>query len=383
MCDTPSILRRMEFRAEQDTLAGVLTIAQRATAGTSSSRLALTGLHLTVEGNTLTAVGTDLDRRLTVEAEVQGITDGQALIPARLLCDVVKALPDGAIEVSVGEDSALVRAGAAEFSLRVQNVEDFPQSQEPDDLESPVTIPSADLTEALEQVVMVASSDDSRPILTGILLEGVDQDGQLLLVSTDSYRLARRVFDGADLGEDKKVLLPAKAADDLLRLLNPKDEDETVEMQLAKHHAIFRVGTTTLMTRLIPGDFPNYRGLIPEGKLPTRVTLDKSLMLAAVNRVRVLAQDSTPLRLKITENEMQLKALTQDVGQAEETIPHEGIEGPNIEAAFNPSYFRDGLEAIHEDRVILSLTDNVKPVTLTGAEEASTYLYLLMPVRVA
>ena len=375
----------MEFRAEQDTLAGALTTAQRATAGPSSARPALAGLHLTLEGNTLTAVGTDLDRRLTVEAEVQGVTDGQALIPARLLCDVVKALPDGAIEMSVGDDSSsvLVKGGAAEFSLRVQDVADYPQNPEPDDLETPVTIPSTDLTEALEQVVMAASSDDSRPILTGILLEGVDQDGQLLLVSTDSYRLARRVFDGADLGDDKKVLLPAKAADDLLRLLNPKDKDETVEMQLAKHHAIFRVGTTTLMTRLIPGDFPNYRGLIPEGKLPTRVTLNKSLMVAAVNRVRVLAQDSSPLRVKITENEIQLKALTQDVGQAEETIPHEGIEGPNIEAAFNPNYFREGLEAIHEDLVTLSLTDNVKPVTLTGASEDSMYLYLLMPVRVA
>ena len=376
----------MKFRCERDTLLEALTVAVRATAGASSSRAALTGVHLELMGEALTVTGSDLDLTLSVTAEVAGEADGAAVTPARLLTDVVRAIPAGSVEFSVTEGEALIVAGSSEFSIRLIPEEDYPQlafQQEGSEADgtgpfSPaVTFDGPEFRGALSQVVRSASTDDSRPILTGVLMAS-DAEGLLRLVSTDSYRLSVRDLESsAILGERQKVLVPGRALGELQRLIADSDE---VTLKLADHYAQFVVGTVHLTTRLIPGDFPNYQGLIPTSH-PNCLTAGREQLLEVVRRVRLLAQDSTPVRLVMNEGTLEVVAITHDVGKANESMEIR-YAGEELTVAFNPTYLIDGIEATTGEEITLETADAVKPALLRSVDDEG-FLYLLMPVRVS
>lgn len=376
----------MKFRCERDTLLDALSVAVRATAGASSSRAALTGAHLDLAEGVLTATGSDLDLTLSVTAEVLGAADGAAVTPARLLTDVVRAVPAGAVEFSVTDGEASIVAGSSEFSIRLIPKEDYPQlsftqeageAGESASFSPAVTFSGAEFRDALSQVVRSASSDDSRPILTGVLMAS-EGEGRLRLVSTDSYRLSVRDLEGsAILGEHQKVLVPSRALGELQRLIADSDE---VTLRLAEHYAQFGVGNVQLTTRLIPGDFPNYQGLIPAGH-PNCLTADREQLLEVVRRVRLLAQDSTPVRMVMRNGSLEVIAITHDVGKANESM-EAGYTGEDLTVAFNPGYLIDGIEATTGEEVTLETADAVKPALLRSVGDEG-FLYLLMPVRVS
>lgn len=376
----------MKFRCERDTLLNALTVAVRAAAGISASRAALTGAHLGLEGGTLTVTGSDLDLTLSVTGDVAGMADGAAVTPARLLTDVVRAVPAGAVEFSVTDGEASIEAGSSEFSIRLIPEEDYPQLSFKEEASeggnsvafSPaVTFGGAEFRDALSQVVKSASSDDSRPILTGVLMASEDE-GRLRLVSTDSYRLSVRDLEGSSiLGEHQRVLVPSRALGELQRLIADSDE---VTLKLAEHYAQFVVGNVQLTTRLIPGDFPNYQGLIPASH-PNCLTADREQLLEVVKRVRLLAQDSTPVRLVMSEGNLEVIAITHDVGKANEAMEAR-YAGEDLTVAFNPGYLIDGIEAATGGEVTLETADAVKPALLRSVGDEG-FLYLLMPVRVS
>ena len=376
----------MKFRCERDTLLEALTVAVRAAAGASSSRAALTGAHLDLAGGTLVVTGSDLDLTLSVTADVAGMTDGAAVTPARLLTDVVRAVPAGSVEFSVSDGEASIVAGSSEFSIRLIPEEDYPQLSFKEEgnedgssvaFSPAVTFSGAEFRDALSQVVRSASSDDSRPILTGVLMAS-ESEGRLRLVSTDSYRLSVRDLEGSSiLGEHQKVLVPSRALGELQRLIADSDE---VTLKLADHYAQFVVGSVQLTTRLIPGDFPNYQGLIPEGH-PNCLTADREQLLEVVRRVRLLAQDSTPVRLVMSDGGLEVIAITHDVGKANEAMEVR-YAGEELTVAFNPGYLIDGIEAATGGEITLETADAVKPALLRSVGDEG-FLYLLMPVRVS
>jgi DNA polymerase-3 subunit beta len=377
----------MKFRCERDALLEALMVAVRAAAGASSSRAALTGAHLDLADGTLVVTGSDLDLTLSVTTDVAGEADGAAVAPARLLTDVVRAVPAGSVEFSVTDDGeASIVAGPSEFSIRLIPEEDYPQLAFKDErtqdgasvaFSPAVSFDGLEFREALSQVVKSASSDDSRPILTGVLMTA-ESEGQLRLVSTDSYRLSVRDLEGSSiLGEHERVLVPSRALGELQRLIADSDE---VTLKLAEHYAQFVVGAVQLTTRLIPGDFPNYHGLIPTNH-PNCLTVNREQLVEVVRRVRLLAQDSTPVRLVMSSENLEVIAITHDVGKANESMDAQ-YEGEDLTVAFNPGYLIDGIEASTGDEVTLHTADAVKPALLRS-EGNESFLYLLMPVRVS
>ena len=376
----------MKFRCERDTLLDTLAVAVRAAAGASSSRAALTGAHLDLAGDTLTVTGSDLDLTLSVTAEVAGETDGAAVTPARLLHQVMGAVPAGSVEFSVTDGEASIVASSSEFAIRLIPEEDYPQlafqqeggeSADAVAFSAAVTLDGQEFRDALGQVVKSASTDDSRPILTGVLMASED-DGVLRLVSTDSYRLSVRDLEGSEiLGERQKVLVPGRALGELQRLIG---DSEGVALKLAEHYAQFVVGAAQLTTRLIPGDFPNYQGLIPTSH-PNRLIADRERLLEVVKRVRLLAQDSTPVRLEMSEDSLEVMAITHDVGKANESM-EVSYTGEELTVAFNPGYLIDGIEAAAGEQITLETADAVKPALLRSVGDEG-FLYLLMPVRVS
>jgi len=370
----------VKFRCERDVLVEALGTAGRAVVAKGSGPAALAGVHLRVERDELSLAGVDRDLTIQTHVTVAGLGDGAVVLPSRLAVDIVRALEPGAVTMESAEDDVVrISSGRSQFSVRSLPVEEFPRLLAPGG--SPVTLEAAALAGALRQVVRAASTDNDRPVLTGVLMAATDTG--LRLVATDSYRLAVRDLGGVGvLAEGQKVLVPSRALNELQRLL-PGDGGE-VALRLGAHDATFRVGQVALTTRLIEGEFPNYRGLIPSG-YPNRLVVSREGLLDAVRRVKLLARDATtPVRIALRADGIELTVITTDWGTATEDVDAK-YEGVEMTVAFNPQYLVDGAEAIATDEVLLETLDALKPATLrpVGAAEGGDYLYLLMPVRVS
>ncbi len=362
----------MKFRCERDELVEALGTAGRAVANRGGALPVLSGVRLELEANLLRLTGSDLDLTISVTAEVAGEGDGVAVMPAKIASDVVRSLDPGRVEISVDGDEAQITSGRFSSSIRLLPADEFPRLASPAD--NAVTLDAGDLASALSQVVPAASSDDARPILTGVLMAA--EGGGLRLVATDSYRLAVRDLEGrAVLDEGQSVLVPSRALRELVRALGDGD----VTLRLGEREATFEVGTTRVTTRLIEGEFPNYRGLIPS-TYPNRMVVARDALGDAVRRVRLMAREATPVRLTMSSAGLELDAVTQDVGQASEAVDAT-FEGSELTVGFNPEYLLDGIEVAPGDEVTLETTDANKPAVLRASGRGD-FLYLLMPVRI-
>ncbi len=355
-------------------LVDALNTAGRAVSPRGAGQPALAYLRLELNGDDLMLTGSDLDLTISVSVEVAGVEDGVAAVPAKLLSDVVRAVEPGAVEVAGNGGDAHITAGRSQFTLRTFPADEYPQLDEVGG--DGVSIDATALGEALRQVVPAASSDDSRPILTGVLM-AAEPDG-LRLVATDSYRLSVRDLPGASvLKEEQSILVPSRALTELARLLA---HAEQATVYLGDRDASFEVDNVRVTTQLIAGDFPNYRGLIPESN-PNKLTVGRLALLDAVRRVRLLAQEATPVRLGMSSDGLELVAMTQDVGQAHESVDA-SYEGEDLTVAFNADYLSVGLDVAPGDEVTLETVDALKPALLRAPDHPE-FLYLLMPVRVS
>ena len=364
----------MKFRAERDALLEAITTAGRAAATRGTALPALTGVRLEVAGDQLHLAGTDLDVTIQVQMQISNGDAGVCVIPARLATDIVRGLDPGAVSFEVDENEARIAAGPTHYAVRVLPPEEFLRLPQPSG--DAVTLAASDFADALRQVVPAASRDEARPILTGVLMAA--EAGGLRLVATDSYRLSVRDLPGTSvLQEGQTVLVPSRALSELNRVVAGADQ---VTLRLASDEASFEVGSTRLTTRLIEGDFPNYRQLIPQS-YPNRLIVGKEPFLNAIRRVKLLAKDATPIRLTLQGDGLELVAVTQDVGQARESLEAK-YEGAEMVVAFNPEFLIDGVEAATGDEIQLDTLDALKPATVRSTENPN-FLYLLMPVRVS
>ncbi len=363
----------MKFRCERDTLIAALSKAGRAVTTKAGPVAGLSGVLLDLSGDSLAVTGSDVDLTIAARVTVSGTENGTALVQARLLTDVVRALDLGAVEVELADQTLRVCAGRSEFSLRTMPPGDFPRI--PLLGEATATVDGPSLVSGLRQVIPAASHDESRPVLTGALL--MSRGSGLRVVATDSYRLAQRDLESVamDVGE-KGVLVPARALDEVARLVVG---DVRVGVQLDERTVLFEVGDTRLSARLINGDFPSYEGLIPTDH-PNRLVTDRKLLLDAIRRVRLLAPAQRSMRVRMQADSLTLSATAQDVGEATEEVSAV-YDGEELLIAFNAEYLHDGVEVLDSDEILLLTADSLKPALLQSPD-TDDFVYVLMPLRV-
>ncbi|MGH9047334.1 MAG: DNA polymerase III subunit beta [Acidimicrobiales bacterium] len=370
----------MKFRSERDALVDVLSTVGRAVGGRGVSSIVLSGVLLVCDGNKLTGTGTDLDLTIRMEQEVIGLEDGSCVVPARLATEIVRSLEAGAVTFEAGEERVEISSGRSRFGLRTFPAVEFP-TVAPADAGGYVL--GAALVEGLRQVVRAASTDDARPLLTGVLM--TTEDEVVRLVATDSYRLALRdLRDTKAIPDTPEVLVPARALAELQRLPGLAaggDDDAGIAVTSGSHEITFRVGSVEIRTRLLDGSYPDYRQLIPN-QYPNRLHVGKESLLGALRRVRLLVRDNTtPVRLSMRQGGVDLSVVSQEVGEASETVDGD-FTGEDLVIAFNPSYLIEGVEAVADDEVIIETADPSRPATVRAAQR-DDYRYLLMPVRVS
>ncbi len=365
----------MKLTTKREDLVAKLSIVSRAVS-TRAATQALSGVLLTAAEGRVTLSATDLDMGLETTLEAEVTAPGSVLLPGRLLAEVARSLAAATVEIELreAEHDVEIRSGSSSFHLRVLPAEDFPKLPAPG--EAPLKIPAKELGASIELVARAASRDDMRPVLTGVFVAAAGRE--MTMVATDSYRLAvKRTELESELGGEIDANIPARALRELGRILSTEGVEEAT-VSLLPNQAVFEAGAIVLTTRLIEGQFPNFRQLLPES-YEHDVRLPRSDFLEVARRVSQLAQRNAPLRLSFAPGELTVAAETPDVGDAEETMPA-AFEGEPLEIGFNPEFLKEGIESVEGEEVLLRLISPLRPGLLQPVE-GEDFRYLVMPIR--
>lgn len=335
----------------------------------------LAGILLRAGGGRLELAATDMEISLRSSLGAEVASEGAVVVPSKLLADLVRLLP--AEEVSVehrsGEGVVEIVSGAASYKLHTYNAEDFPRLPETAGVEL-MSVDAGAVLETAGRVGRAASRDESRPVLTGILVRFEGQN--LVMAATDSYRLAVKETSMGSSGPELDAIVPARALGELTRIAQGADG---LQVGVLENQVIFVTDGVLLTTRRIEGQFPNYRQLLPE-TFEHELALPRDELLDVVRRVSVMAQRNAPIRMRFAEGELTVSAQTQDVGEARETLPAPFAADP-LEIGFNPEFLRDGIESVEGDELRLKLISSLRPAVIQG--EGNDFSYLIMPIRLA
>jgi DNA polymerase III subunit beta len=346
-------------------------------ASTRSAIQALSGVQIAAMAEACELRATDMDVGLRVPLAAELIRDGIVVLPARLLLDVVRSLPaqEVSLELRPAQQDVELVSGSATFDIRTLRADDFPPFPEPDP-DQTVSVPAGAFVSTALKVAGSASRDETRPVLTGILVSASERE--LSMVATDSYRLSvKQTAFEEPLSRSFEVNVPARALQELARVAVHAQE-ESLQVAVQRNQIVFVLGRTILSSRLIEGQFPNYRQLLPEG-FEHELRVASGELTEVVRRISLLAQKNAPLRLAFAPGELTVSAQTPDVGEARESLPV-AFEGEPLEIGFNPEFLRDGLEAIEEGDVLFKLISPLRP-GLIEAADGSGFQYLIMPIR--
>ncbi len=361
----------LQITCDRDELAAKLALVARAVS-TRTAVQVLGGIRLAVEGEELQLAATDMELSLRTAVKAHVAADGVAVVPGKVLVDLVRLLPPGEVSLETRDASLVVSTGSYSSRLHTYAAEDFPRLPDTSLPLTPLDAPS--LLATIERVARAASRDESRPVLTGILVRF--EGSTLVMAATDSYRLSMKETALPQPGPELEAIIPARALAELQRIAAGA---ETIEVGVHENHVVFHAAGVWLTTRRIDGQFPNVRQLMPES-FEVQLTLPRAELLDVVRRAAVMAQRNTPLRLRFADGELTVSAQSQDVGETRETLPV-AYTGDPLEIGFNADFLREGLESVPSDEIDLKLINPLRPGLITAEGEA--FWYLIMPIRLA
>ncbi len=362
----------MKVVCQRDELSQKLGVVARAVSTRASVQI-LSGVLLRAEGGRLHLAATDMELSLRSSLDAQVGGDGAVVVPGRLLVDLVRLLPESevTIEHRIDESVVHITSGPSTSTLHTYAAEDFPRLPDLDAVGT-FTVDRESLLDTVSRVARSASRDESRPVLTGILVRF--EAGKIVMAATDSYRLSVKETELAGEVPELEAIIPARALAELARIAQ---SGETVELGVHENQVVFAADDVWLTTRRIDGQFPNYKQLLPEA-FEHELTLPRNELLDVVRRVGVMVQRTSPIQLRFAEGELTVFARTQDVGEAKESMPVQ-YTGDAMEIGFNAEFLREGIESIGAEDISLKLISPLRPAVIDGGEDDPTYL--IMPIR--
>jgi DNA polymerase-3 subunit beta len=367
----------LRITVSKDDLVGALGVVSRAVSTRTSVQI-LSGILLEAQGGELRLAATDMELSLRANVTAQLDGDGAIVLPGKTFADIARLLPSDevTIEHKATESVVHVTAGTASYTLHTYNPEVFPRLPELGSVQT-FSVDRELLLETITRVARAASRDESRPVLTGILVSFTG--GKIVMAATDSYRLAVKETELDGSTPELEAIVPSRALQELARIAT---SGEAVEVGVHENQVVFSTassdgGGAWLTTRRIDGQFPNYRQLLPE-QFEHELTIPRQEVLEVVRRGSVMIQRATPLQLRFAEGELTVIARTHEVGESKESMPV-GFSGETLEIGFNADFLRDGLESIDGDDVRFKLISPLRPAVLQG--ENDDFTYLVMPIR--
>jgi DNA polymerase III subunit beta len=366
-----------------ETFGKKLALVSRGVSARSTIQL-LGGILLEAGDGVVKLSATDMEISIQTSSPAEVEEEGRVVIPARIFNDIVRSLPGGSLSLEHDDSGGTVRlaAGENEYRIRTYAADDFPQLPG-FDAEAAFTMSGDLLVETVEKVSRSYSRDETRPVLTGILISF--EENRVRMVTTDSYRLsiketelATTAFEGS-----REAIIPARAMQEVARIFGSEGEDE-VEVSLSENQALFRIGDVLFGTRLIDGNFPEYRRLLPT-TFEREISVNREDLMGTLRRVNLFAQRQTPpvpVSLSFSSGSVEVIVRNGEVGEAHERLP--ATSEDDFLISFNPGYLLDGVSAIDTEKVVFKLNEALKPgliVPGVDGEEEPDFLYLIMPMR--
>lgn len=377
----------MKFTIKRNAFIKKLTDVQRAISSKTAIEI-LTGLKITVMENSITLTGSDSD--ISIENEIS--TDdsnyellidepGSIVLPARFFSEIIKRLPESTFTIEVNEHfQATITSGQTEYQVNGVDADNYPHLPEIDTNEQ-LTIPADIMKQVINQTVIAVSTQESRPLLTGVHL--TIKNGELHAVATDSHRLSQRKvkLSGAE-DIDYDIIVPGRSLVELSRMI--ADSTGSLEIQIAENQILFNFDNTAFYSRLLEGMYPDTDRLIPQSS-ETEIELNAVSLLHAIERASLLSHEGRNNVVKLSLNsENQTAVLSSnspEVGNIEEELQFDKLTGNDIEISFNPDYMKAALQAFGQAEVKLSLTLPLRPFTLMPTEDSEDFIQLITPVR--
>jgi DNA polymerase III subunit beta len=366
-----------------ETFGKKLALVSRGVSARSTIQL-LGGILLEASDGVVRLSATDMEISVQTSSPAEVEEEGRVVIPARIFNDIVRSLPGESFSLEHDDSGGTVRlaAGENEYRIRAYAADDFPQLPG-FDAEAAFKMNGDVLVETVEKVSRSYSRDETRPVLTGILISF--EENRVRMVTTDSYRLsiketelATTAFEGS-----REAIIPARAMQEVSRIFSGSDEEE-VEVSLSENQALFRVGDVLFGTRLIDGNFPEYRRLLPT-TFEREISVNRDDLMGTLRRVNLFAQRQTPpvpVSLSFSEGAVEVIVRNGEVGEAHERLP--ATSEDDFLISFNPGYLLDGVSAIDTEKVVFKLNEALKPGLIVpgeDGEEEPDFLYLIMPMR--
>lgn len=370
----------MKFRVERDVLTEAVSWAARSLSPRPPVPV-LSGLLLKAEAGTLSLASFDYEISARLEIAADIAEEGAILVSGRLLADICRSLPSAPVEVETDGSKVTLTCRSSRFHLATMPVNDYPELPALPELSG--TVDGEAFAQAVSQVIIASSKDDTLPILTGVKME---IEGDLItLLATDRYRLALREvrWNPTKPGISTGALVKAKTLSEVAKTLGGAGN---INIALSDNSELigFESGGRRTTSLLVDGDYPKIRSLFPENT-PIHATVETTALAEAVRRVSLVAERNTPVRLIFTDGQLTLDAGTGEDAQASENL-EAALSGDDITVAFNPHYLSEGLNAFDSKYVRFSFTSAPKPAMLTAqddldGENSDDYRYLVMPVR--
>src|SRR5918998_5420963 len=364
------------------TVGKKLSLVTRGVSARSTIQL-LGGILLEASGGVVRLSATDMEISVQTSSPAEVEEEGRVVIPARIFNDIVRSLPGGRLSLEHDRAAGTVRlaAGDNEYRIRAYAAEDFPQLPQFDE-EAAFGMSGELLVETVEKVSRSYSRDETRPVLTGILISF--EDSKVRMVTTDSYRLsiketelATTAFEGS-----REAIIPARAMQEVSRIFGSEGEED-VEVVLSENQALFSIGDVLFGTRLIDGNFPEYRRLLPN-EFEREIAIPREDLIGTLRRVNLFAARQTPpvpVSLSFSEGAVEVIVRNGEVGDAHERLS--ATSEDKFLISFNPGYLLDGVSAIDSENVVFKLNEPLKPGLIVPEEngEEPDFLYLIMPMR--
>ncbi len=374
----------MKLTCKQADLTSALNLVNRAVSPNNTLPV-LNNILLRAEGKKIFFGATNLEIAISASFDAEIENEGTLTVPAKVFSSYVSLLEDKEVELSVLNGSTLlIKSPGSETKMKGISSEEFPLLPK---LENPgiFKFPVKPVLEALDQVVFAASTNVSRPVLTGLFWQVKGKT--VKLAATDSYRLGEKQFELAEsLDNDTSFIVPSKTAQELQKILENTTEKE-FEVRVAKNQVLFKVDGVELISRLIEGNFPDYDKILPK-EIKTQATLSTEAFLLGLKKVSVIVREnSNNVKIRLEKSEatgggkMLIFSDETQVGQGATEVPLENMTGEPLETALNVQYLLDVLSHLKDSKANFSLNDGLSPVMVTPVQ-SSGYLHIIMPLKI-
>ncbi len=366
----------MKFIIEQQNLNDAISIVQRAVSSKTTMEI-LKNIYIEANNNQLKLVGNDLSTGIEIIIDANVVEKGKCVINSKLFSEIVRKLPDSEITVIVNEDFDInIKCLNSEFNLTGLNPIEYPNVKSIENAEM-LNINKYLLKDMIRQTVFATSQDETRPILTGALLEV--KDNTMIMVGIDLFRVAMRK---TKINSEKsyRIVIPAVALNEIYKILSLEEVDEYIRLDITDKYLQIILNNIKIVTRLLEGEFLNYEQIIPT-QYKSLVTFSKESMYRAIDRASLVARESKNVSLLFDISDNKLNILSNvEIGSAKESVDIQ-LEGPSLKIGFNPKYWLDVLKVIDTDEIQMELTTNSSPCILKPVGN-DNYTYLVLPVRI-